>query len=360
MVRAWHTTSSSQRSSARAATPAASCCGCCSGHPELESGPWPRATQRRPRRSPSCTRTCRRWPTGPSCRPTPAVLAERRPGLPRPAARASRPRSSPQLPRRRCSSSTCGADFRLADAGAWERLLRRRRTPAPGPTGCPSCPAPARALAGATPGRQPRAATRPRSSLALAPLLAAGLVEPADVVVVAASGTSGAGRAAKPTRCSASEVMGALSRVQGRRRPPAHPGDGAGARRLPPATPVTLSFTPMLAPMPRGILATCTARLAAGRRPTERCARRCTAAYDDEPFVHVLPDGQWPHDRRRRSARNAVHLQVAADDARGPGRRGRPRSTTSARAPPARRVQNANLALGLPETAGLTAIGVAP
>ena len=78
----------------------------------------------------------------------------------------------------------CGADFRLTDPAAWEQFYGGS-TPAPGPTDCPSSPASARAAAGATriavPGCYPTVST-----LALAPAVAAGLVEP-DVVVVAAS-----------------------------------------------------------------------------------------------------------------------------------------------------------------------------
>src|SRR5699024_139604 len=106
----------------------------------------------------------------------------------------------------------------------------------------------------AVPGCYPTSCT-----LALAPGFAAGLLDPDDVVIVAASGTSGAGRQAKP-HLIGSEVMGAMSPY----------GVGGGHRHAPEieqnlttaaGEPVTVSFTPTLAPMPRGILATCTARL---------------------------------------------------------------------------------------------------
>ena len=153
-------------------------------------------------------------------------------------------------------------------------------------------------------------------------------------MVVAASGTSGAGRAASRT-CSASEVMGALSPYKAggvhqhtpemeqsltaaagdRRDAVVHPGAGADAARH-----------PRHLHRPAGRRASTTATLRAALH----------AAYDDEPFVHVLPEGALADDRPRRSARNAVHLQVAADAAQPAGPSWSARSTTWARAPPAR------------------------
>ena len=95
----------------------------------------------------------------------------------------------------------------------------------------------------------------------------------------------------------------------------------------------TLSFTPLLVPMPRGILATCTARLASPASPGRRTDPRTgsdalrqalATAYAGEPFIHVLPEGRWPATASTLGS-NAVHLQVAADAHAGPGRgRGRP------------------------------------
>src|SRR6185437_10250877 len=98
--------------------------------------------------------------------------------------------------------------------------------------------------------------------LALAPLIAAGVAAPDDVVVVAASGTSGAGRSPQP-HLLATEVMGALSPYKvGRHQHVPEIKQATGAR--------SLSFTPVLAPMPRGILATVAARpSAAGSSPSE-------------------------------------------------------------------------------------------
>ena len=130
------------------------------------------------------------------------------------------------------------------------------------------------------------------------------------MVVVAASGTSGAGKSPK-TNLLGSEVMGSVSRVRRRRRAPAHPGDGAELRR-PPVRPVTVSFTPVLVPMARGILATVTrpARSPASTVADVRAAYE--KAYGDEPFVHLLPEGQWPPTAAMLGA-NTVLLQVAVD-----------------------------------------------
>jgi N-acetyl-gamma-glutamyl-phosphate reductase len=245
-----------------------------------------------------------------------------------------------------------GADHRLGDAAAWERYYGG---PHAGcwPYGLPELPGARAALVGAArianPGCYPTAV-----ALALAPLLAAGLVEPADLVVVAASGTSGAGRAAKANLLG-SEVMGDLAayKVGGHQHTPEMVQTLAAAA----GTAVSLSFTPVLAPMPRGILATCTARL---RPDVDESALRTAlaAAYADEPFVHVLPAGRWPHTAATAGS-NAAQLQVTADldtgravvvaaiDNLGKGAAGQA-------------VQCANLALGLPEMAGLSAAGIAP
>ncbi len=183
--------------------------------------------------------------------------------------------------------------------------------------------------------------------LALAPLIAAGLADPEDVVVVAASGTSGAGRGVKP-HLMASEVMGSLSpyRVGAHQHVP-EIKQATGAR--------TLSLTPVLAPMPRGILATVTARPLPGATPA---AVRHALGYAGEPFVRLLPDGAWPSTGATLGS-TAAHLQstvdrdsgrilvVSAIDNLGKGAAGQA-------------VQCANLMLGLPETTGLSAHGVAP
>jgi len=241
-----------------------------------------------------------------------------------------------------------GADHRLASAEDW---TGHYDTPYAGcwPYGLPEL---FRAdLVGATriagPGCNATAMT-----LALGPLLAAGLVAPQDLVTQTASGTSGAGRTPTPGLLG-SEVMGDMSayKVAGHRHTPEV---RQSLRRLAGAD-VTLTYTPTLAPMPRGILATCTARTTAtaGELRDALCAR-----YDAEPFVHVLPPRRWPRTAATAGS-NACQLQVAVDPDSG-------RAVVVAamdnlgKGAAGQALQCANLALGLPETAGLSAAGTAP
>jgi N-acetyl-gamma-glutamyl-phosphate reductase len=202
----------------------------------------------------------------------------------------------------------------------------------------------------ANPGCYPTAV-----ALSLAPLLAAGLAAADDVVVVAASGTSGAGRSLSP-HLLGSEVMGSLSAYKAGG---AHQHTPEIAQTLSHAAgqDVTLSFTPVLAPMPRGILATCTAR-AATSVTTEDARALLHQAYDDEPFVTVLRPGVWPRTADVLGS-NSAHLQVAVDNAAG-------RVVVVGaidnlvKGAAGQAVQNANLALGIDESLGLSADGVAP
>ena len=246
----------------------------------------------------------------------------------------------------------CGADHRLNDPAAWARWYGGEHAGS-WPYGLPELPGRreelARARRIAVPGCYPTSVT-----LAMAPALAAGVVEP-DVVVVAASGTSGAGKSAKP-HLLGSEVMGSVSAY----------GVGGVHRHTPEmiqnlsqcaGSPVTVSFTPTLVPMSRGILATCSARLSAGTdAATARAAYE--KAYADEPFVHLLPEGQWPTTAAVLGA-NTVQLQIAVDaDAGRLVVVAAVDNLTKGTAGGA--LQCANLALGLPETTGLPVVGVAP
>ena len=254
------------------------------------------------------------------------------------------------------------ADFRLADPQAWARYYP---TPYAGrwTYGLPELPGARAAIKAsarvAAPGCYATAAI-----LALAPLLAAGLVEPSDIVIVAASGTSGAGRSLR-SDLLATEVMGSMSAYQvagTHRHIPEIEQTLSSERTVVPASPpVTLSFTPTLAPMPRGILATCTARLASPEMGTAAgSALRDTlaTAYGGEPFVHLLAEGRWPSTGPTAGS-NAAHLQVAADS-----HAGRAIAVCAldnlGKGAASQAIQIANLMLGLPETAGLTAHGVAP
>jgi N-acetyl-gamma-glutamyl-phosphate reductase len=251
----------------------------------------------------------------------------------------------------------CGADHRLADPVAWKEFYGSEHA-GTWPYGLPELvhhdgSAQRETLSGArrvaVPGCYPTAV-----SLALAPGFAAGLLEP-DVVVVAASGTSGAGRAAK-TNLLGSEVMGSMSPygVGGVHR---HTPEMEQNLSLAAGGPVAVSFTPTLAPMPRGIIATCTARLVPGTDPAAVRAA-WVDRYADEPFVHVLPEGRWPRTADTLGA-NTVLLQVTVD--------ARTRrvvvvacedNLTKGTAGGA--IQSANLALDLPETLGLPVSGLAP
>lgn len=244
----------------------------------------------------------------------------------------------------------CGADFRLTDAAAWQRFYGSAHAGS-WPYGLPELPGARDRLAGATriavPGCYPTAAL-----LALWPAFAEGLVDPA-VTVVAVSGASGAGRAAK-VDLLASEIIGSARayNVGGKHR---HTPEIAQGLRAVSGTDVSVSFTPVLIPTSRGILATCTARTDATLSQLRNAYEK---AYADEPFIHLLPDGQLPTTGAVIGS-NAAQLAVALDEdaetfiaiaaidnlVKGTG---------------GAAVQSMNLALGWPETAGLSTVGVAP
>ncbi|MDU0290128.1 N-acetyl-gamma-glutamyl-phosphate reductase [Saccharothrix longispora] len=242
----------------------------------------------------------------------------------------------------------CGADHRLTSAAAWERWYGGEHAGS-WPYGLPELPGKRDELRNAkrvaVPGCYPTV-----SSLALAPAM--GLVEP-EVTVVAVSGTSGAGKAAK-TNLLGSEVMGSLSAY----------GVGGAHRHTPEIAQnltgvaghdVKVSFTPVLAPLPRGILATCSAALT---DPDADVREVYAKAYADEPFVHLLPEGHWPTTGAVLGS-NAVQLQVTVD--RDLGRLVVVAAIDNlAKGTAGAAVQCMNLALGLPETTGLSTVGVAP
>ena len=292
------------------------------------------------------------------------------------------------------------ADFRLGDEDAWTQFYGAVPYAGRWAYGLPELPGAREKIKAARTVAAPGCYAT-TSILALAPLLGAGLVEPGDIVIVAASGTSGAGRSLRYDLL-ASEVMGSMSayKVGGTHRhtpeieqalsevlhgrelhnhsderavavvprrddapyPPGHvrwEGNDIGHAS---SGPVTISFTPTLAPMPRGILATATAKLAPGvaaGQDTESVLRAAFADfYDGGPFVHLLPPGQWPVTGAVAGS-NGAHVQVAADLHAG---RAVVVATTDnlGKGAAGQAVQIANLMLGLPETAGLTTHGVAP
>ncbi|MEX3611114.1 N-acetyl-gamma-glutamyl-phosphate reductase [Rothia sp. LK2588] len=202
----------------------------------------------------------------------------------------------------------------------------------------------------AVPGCYPTA-----SILALAPGMQAGLLDPEDVVIVAASGTSGAGKALKP-HLLASEAMGSMSPygVGGVHR---HTPEIEQGIRWATEREAQVSFTPTLAPMPRGILATCTAHVAPGVG-IEELREAYEGAYGQERYVRMLPEGQWPTTQSVLGS-NHAHLQLALDQ------RSRRAIITAAidnlaKGTAGGAIQSMNIALGLPEDLGLAQEGLAP
>ncbi|MCL3839131.1 N-acetyl-gamma-glutamyl-phosphate reductase [Aeromicrobium duanguangcaii] len=251
----------------------------------------------------------------------------------------------------------CGADHRLESPDAWAQYYGGEHA-GTWPYGLPELITgegrQRDALSGvrrvAVPGCNVTAVT-----LGLQPAVAAGIVESTDLVAVLANGFSGAGKALKP-HLLASEGLGSASPY----------GVGGTHRHIPEiaqnltragAEDVTISFTPTLVPMARGILATATARLAPG---VDADAARAVyeKAYGDEPFIALLPEGQWPTTAATLGA-NVAHVQIAVDE-----RVGRLVTVTAidnlVKGTAGGAIQSMNLALGLPETTGLTTIGVAP
>jgi len=244
----------------------------------------------------------------------------------------------------------CGADFRLVESADWARFYGSEHAGS-WPYGLPELPRSRERLRDAkrvaVPGCYPTAAL-----LALWPARAAELIEPA-VTVVAVSGTAGAGRAAKVDLLG-SEVIGSVRAysIGGKHR---HTPEIAQGLRAVSGGEVAVSFTPVLIPTSRGILATCTARTSAGLSQLRAAYEK---AYREEPFVFLLPDGQLPRTGSVIGS-NAVQLAVAVDEdaqtfvaicaidnlVKGTG---------------GAAVQSMNLALGWPETEGLSTVGVAP
>lgn len=247
----------------------------------------------------------------------------------------------------------CGADHRLTDASRWERFYH---TPYAGswPYGLPEIPGQRERLAGtrriAAPGCWVATVT-----LALLPALTHGLVDGHDVTAAGGSGTSGAGRSAKPGLLG-SETAGGMSAY----------GVGGMHRHLPEmlqnfellgAEHPTLSFTPMLAPMPRGILVVVTAPLSSATSAAQ-VREAYLDSYSEEPFVHVLPEGSWPASKSVLGS-NAVCVNATVD-----AQAGRLVAVCTldnlTKGTAGSAIQSMNLALGLPETTGLPTIGVAP
>jgi N-acetyl-gamma-glutamyl-phosphate reductase len=247
----------------------------------------------------------------------------------------------------------CGADHRLRDAAAWVRWYGGEHA-GHWPYGLPELPGARDELRGshrvAVPGCYPTTAT-----LAALPAVAGGIVAP-EISVVAFSGTSGAGRAAK-AHLLGSEVMGSAAAY----------GVGGAHRHTPEivqnlsglgADAVRVSFTPVLAPMPRGILAVVSAPLADPAIDAAEARRVYAKAYESEPFVHLLPEGVQPATKSVVGS-NVVQLQVEVDADAG-------RLVATAvidnltKGTAGGAFQSVNVAVGLEETLGLPVAGLAP
>ena len=194
----------------------------------------------------------------------------------------------------------------------------------------------------ATPGCYPTSA-----SLPMAPLVRAGLVDPAQVIVDAVSGVSGAGRPPKPTNTfgAVDSDVTAYGLLRHRHTPEMEMNIGA-----------TVLFTPHLVPMSRGILATCYGRPTSDSLSTEDVLDCLAEAYADEPFVVV---SERSPSTKATLGTNAAHLTARVDERTGTvialcalDNLGKGASGAA--------VQCANLALGLPETTGLQLVGTYP
>jgi N-acetyl-gamma-glutamyl-phosphate reductase len=252
----------------------------------------------------------------------------------------------------------CGADHRLADPAAWSKFYGGDYFGA-WPYGLPEL-----SLKGGGTQRENLVGVRRIAvpgcnvtaiTLGLAPAIRDGAVRADDLVAILAVGTSGAGKAAKP-ELIASEILGSASAyaVGGTHR---HTPEIIQNLSAAGGVGVTVSFTPMLVPMSRGILATSTARLAPG--VTVASVREAfEVAYANEHFVHVLPAGEFPRTADTVGANTAL-IGLAVDESAG-----RLVTITAidnlVKGTAGAAIQSANIALGLPEALGLGTDGVAP
>ena len=243
-----------------------------------------------------------------------------------------------------------GADFRLEDAGQWEKYYGGAHAGA-WVYGLPELASGQRDAIKSESRVANPGCYATSISLGIAP--AVGHVDVSDIVVVAASGTTGAGRSAK-INLIASEVMGSLTSYKfggvHQHIPEIEQAISAVAQK-----PSKISFTPILAPMPRGILSTITAKLNQSMT-TQQAHELYEKAYASEFFVDVLPLGQMPKTSALTGS-NKVQIQVAVDDHTnrlivsvaidnlGKGAAGQA-------------IQNANLICGLDEGAGLSFDGL--
>ncbi|MDO4911515.1 MAG: N-acetyl-gamma-glutamyl-phosphate reductase [Corynebacterium sp.] len=246
----------------------------------------------------------------------------------------------------------CAADFRLRNKGDWDAYYGGDYAGS-WPYGIPEMPRHRAELIGAkhiaVPGCFPTGAT-----LATMPAVAAGFIIP-NLSIVSVTGVSGAGK--KPSApMLGSETMGSVRAYNTAGR---HRHNPEIIQNLSEFTDqeISLSFTPVLAPMTRGILTTASAPIN-GSLSTERAHEVYAEFYDDEPFVQVMPIGTQP-ETQNVAGSNMVHIQVEVD----------PRANrllmisaidNLTKGTGGAAVQCMNLALGYEETAGLPMVGLAP
>ena len=247
-----------------------------------------------------------------------------------------------------------GADHRLTSQDAWDAFYGGTFHE-PWAYGVPELPGGRAALVGATRIAAP-GCNASTVSLSLAPGVAAGVIDSSDIVAVLAVGPSGAGKSLK-SNLLAAEILGSANpyAVGGTHR---HIPEIRQALAAAGATgDVRISFTPVLVPMARGILATSTAPIADG--VTDAQIRDAwEQAYADEPFVQVLPEGHFPRTADVLGANTAL-IGLAVDRAAN-----RVVVVTAVdnlvKGTAGAAIQSMNIALGLPEATGLTVNGVAP
>jgi N-acetyl-gamma-glutamyl-phosphate reductase len=264
----------------------------------------------------------------------------------------------------------CGADHRLESVSAWDHFYGGDFHEA-WTYGVPELPVGGTKqrdrIVGATRIAAP-GCNASTVSLSLAPGVAAGVVDPSDIVTVLAVGPSGAGKSLK-TNLLASEILGSANpyAVGGTHRHIPEIRQALAAARTGSAVStgvdehadegIRISFTPVIVPMARGILATSSAPIAPGATDAE-IRGAWEAAYGDETFVHLLPAGEFPRTADVLGANTAL-VGLAIDRAAN-------RVVVVAtldnlvKGTAGAAIQSMNIALGLPEATGLTVNGVAP
>jgi len=251
----------------------------------------------------------------------------------------------------------CGADYRLTSAEAWAEYYGGEHA-GTWPYGMPELMTPFGLQRSVIPGSRRIAVPGcnvTAVTLALQPGIAAGVVDPSDVVATLAVGYSGAGKKAAHHLLAAEGIGSAAPYAVGgtHRHVPEILQNFASAGAINPR----VTFTPVLVPMSRGILATVTAPLAPGA-DAAAVRKAWVDAYADEPFVHVMPEGQWPATAFTVGANTAL-VQVTVDE-----RAGRVVAICAidnlVKGTAGAALQSMNVALGLPETTGLTTLGLAP